>query len=227
MAASRPTQPSGDSTPALLVQSALVLFGARSFDATSTRAIAASAGVNIASIAYHFGGKEGLRTASAEYVVRTLGAVLAPIVGDPHSAPPAALTQLNAEARLLQAIDAMIGFVVADAKAQAIARFVLREQMEQSPAFEILYATLFTPMHKRVCHIWAEATGASATSEDTRIATLSVLGQVIYFRIFRNVVMRRLDWADIGAAEAVEIGKVVKRNVAAAIEAARRQNHVA
>ncbi len=45
------------------------LFAAQGFDGTSTRQVGAAAGANIATIAYHFGGKEGLYHAalSAQY----------------------------------------------------------------------------------------------------------------------------------------------------------------
>ena len=60
-------QPSAEQTRAALIRAALRLFGSQGFDGTSTREIAAAAKANIGSIAYHFGGKEGLRTACADY----------------------------------------------------------------------------------------------------------------------------------------------------------------
>src|SRR5690606_9671040 len=55
-------------TRVLLIRAALRLFGRQGYEAASTRAIAAEAGTNISSIAYHFGGKEGLRLACADAV---------------------------------------------------------------------------------------------------------------------------------------------------------------
>ncbi len=65
-------QPSVEQTRAALIHAALQLFGSKGFDATSTREIAALAKANIGSIAYHFGGKEGLRLAAADYIVETI-----------------------------------------------------------------------------------------------------------------------------------------------------------
>src|SRR6476646_4285583 len=64
-------------TRAALVQAALKLFGRQGFDGTSTREIAAEAQANIGSIAYHFGGKEGLRAACASFIVETIQKVAA------------------------------------------------------------------------------------------------------------------------------------------------------
>ena len=72
-----PVPPRGDATRAALVAAALKLFGDKGFEAASTREIAAAAEVNIAMIAYHFGGKEGLRAACADFVAERLTLIFA------------------------------------------------------------------------------------------------------------------------------------------------------
>ena len=67
-AAAKPAASPADMTRAALIRAALGLFGKQGFDGTSTREIAAAAKANIGSIAYHFGSKEGLRTAVADYI---------------------------------------------------------------------------------------------------------------------------------------------------------------
>jgi AcrR family transcriptional regulator len=210
----------GEATRAALVRVGLDLFGARGFDAASTRAIAAAAGTNVASIAYHFGGKEGLRLACADHVAATIRATLGPATSE--AAEFARLTPAAARTRLAQAIEAIIRFIVVSPDAQAIARFVLREQFEPSAAFERFYAGAFAPLHERVCAIWAAATGAEADSVETRLATLAMLGQVLYFRLARRVAMRRMSWAEIGPDEAEAIRRVLVGHLDAAIAAARR-----
>ncbi|MDE3176333.1 MAG: TetR family transcriptional regulator, partial [Pseudomonadota bacterium] len=69
--------PRGDATRAALLAAALQVFGDKGFEAASTRQIAAAAGVNIAMIAYHFGGKEGLRGACADHVAAVLSKIFA------------------------------------------------------------------------------------------------------------------------------------------------------
>ncbi len=68
-------------TRAALIQAALRLFGQKGFDGTSTREIATAAGANIGSIAYHFGGKEGLHTATADHIVETAQDSVVAIIG--------------------------------------------------------------------------------------------------------------------------------------------------
>ncbi len=59
---------SSDRTRTALIAAGLELFGEKGFEATSTRDIATAAGANLASIAYHFGSKEGLRLACAQAI---------------------------------------------------------------------------------------------------------------------------------------------------------------
>lgn len=67
-----------DVTRMALIDSAIKLFGDRGYDAVSTRDIADMAAANIGSIAYHFGGKAGLRRACAEHVIRNVLELLGP-----------------------------------------------------------------------------------------------------------------------------------------------------
>ena len=98
-------------------------------------------------------------------------------------------------------------------------RFVLREMFEPSAAFERLYGAI-GPMHARACAIWARATGAPAESEATRLAVFALIGQVIYFRLARPAVLRRMDWRDIGPAEAAAIKRQVIANLDAVLDLA-------
>ena len=76
------TPPEG--TRAALIAAGVALFGSKGFAATSTREIAARAKTNVASIAYHFGGKDGLRQACGAQFAQRLTAVLqqAPVPAD-------------------------------------------------------------------------------------------------------------------------------------------------
>ncbi|MBP8534567.1 TetR/AcrR family transcriptional regulator [Streptomyces sp. MK37H] len=61
---------------ARLREAALELFAERGFEATSTRAVAAAAGLSPALVTRHFGSKQGLRAAVDEYVLDRIGEAL-------------------------------------------------------------------------------------------------------------------------------------------------------
>ena len=210
--ASRVHPSPADQTRAALVRAALKLFGRQGFEGTSTREIAALAKANIGSIAYHFGGKEGLRSACANYIVETIGGVAGAAMAE-------ATGELDgpeaAQARLNTVLEAMVGFIVARPEAGEFVQFMLRELSQPSEALDIIYDGVFKPVHQRLCKIWAEASGEDAESERTRITIFTLIGQVVYFRIARAAVMRRLEWDHVGPAEAATIISVVKGNVEA------------
>ncbi|HHZ07900.1 MAG TPA: CerR family C-terminal domain-containing protein [Rhizobiales bacterium] len=201
-----------EQTRAALIRASLRLFGQKGFDGTSTRDIAAAANANIGSIAYHFGGKEGLRLACAGFIVDTVQRIAGPAIaavplGDGASGEAAAMAQIDA------IVERMVGFIVAEPQAGEIVQFVLRELSHPTAALDAIYTGLFEPIHRRLCAIWAAATGEEAEAEETRLRVFAIIGQVIYFRIGREAVLRRMGWRSVGAAEAVRITSVVRENV--------------
>jgi len=204
-----------DQTRIALLLAALRLFGKKGFDGTSTREIAAAAKANIGSIAYHFGGKEGLRVAAADHIVNTFNAIVGPLVGhlDPAAIgrmPPDAARQL-----MVTAVDRFVGFIVAKPEAGEIVQFVLRELAQPTAALDRIYSGMFEPSHRRLCAIWAAATGADPDSEQTRLTVFTLIGQAVYFRIAREAVQRRMGWAGIGPSEAAKVTETIKSNVEA------------
>ncbi|MER8415192.1 MULTISPECIES: CerR family C-terminal domain-containing protein [unclassified Mesorhizobium] len=202
-------------TRAALVRAALKLFGSQGFDGTSTREIAAEARANIGSIAYHFGGKEGLRAAAADFIVETIQGVAGQALGNVQAPAPGPANPEAAQTLLFAALERMVGFVVASPQAGEIVQFLLRELSHPTAALDRIYDGVFEPTHRRLCQLWEQATGEPAESEATRLTVFTLIGQVIYFRIGREAVMRRMGWKDIGAAEAAKVVAVTSGNLKA------------
>ncbi len=210
----KPEQASADQTRQALIRAALSLFGSKGFDGTSTREIAAEAKANIGSIAYHFGGKEGLRAACAAFIVETIQRIA-------NQAMIADLASPKGEAEAIQRlnlmVERMVGFIVAAPEAGEIVQFVLRELSHPTAALDIIYAGVFEPTHRRLCQIWAEATGEDAESDRTKLTIFTMIGQVVYFRIGRAAVLRRMGWKNIGPKEAAAVVAIAKDNLAAVL----------
>lgn len=209
-----------EGTRQALIRAGLDLFGRNGFDATSTREIAQAAKVNSAGIAYHFGGKDGLRRACAEAIIARMQAVLAG--GAP--AVPSTLDAADRDAaaeQLLALIDRVVAFLTTVPESEVVARFVVREMLTPGPAFDVIYGGLFAPVHRRICEVWAAATGMAAEAPATRLAVFAAIGQVFYFRIARPAITRRMGWDGIGPDEARAITATVRRSVRASILACR------
>ena len=202
-----------------LLRAGLQLFGRNGFDATSIRAIARSAGVNSAGIAYHFGGKDGLRRACAEAIVATMRER---VLGQDQLAPvPPEMDPDEALTAVLAAVGRVIAFATRAPESEAIARFVVREMMQPSPAFDLLYEGMVGPIHGRLCALWGMATGRDPEAQGTKLAVFAMIGQVLYFRLARPAVIRRMEWQGIGEIEGDAIASTIGAAITASVLAAR------
>ena len=118
----------------------------------------------------------------------------------------------------------MATFMLAGPELGGFVRFILHELQYPTAALDIIYAGVFEPVHRRLCEVWAIATDAEPESEQVKIAIFAMIGQLVYFRIGREAVLRRLGWTDIGEDEARKIAGQATRNLMAAIAAARQED---
>ena len=208
-----------DQTRLALIHAALTQFGRFGYDGATTRDIAAEAKANIGSIAYHFGGKEGLHEACARHIVDTMQELARPVL---TALPDAGSLQPDqAEALLRLALERMAGFVIGQPEAGAIVSFILRELDRPTAALDTVYTGVFEPVHRRFCEVWAAATGEDAESDATKIRVFTLIGQVVYFRIGREAVRRRMGWDRVGEAETAQVVEAAQANLAAILAASR------
>src|SRR5690349_19149510 len=116
-----------------LIEAGIKLFARKGPHGVSTRELAQEAGVNMAGIAYHFGGKDQLHIACAQFIAAT---VRAGVAEEMAKLP----VDLSPAARLDATLAGIAKFLLANPRTAAFARFVLREQMDPSPAFAVFYA---------------------------------------------------------------------------------------
>jgi len=170
---------------------------------------------NVASIAYHFGGKEGLRQACAEEFVQKLGQTLASVE------QPADLSPETATAAINKIIRTIVPLVIGSAQGQAMVSFVLRELFEAGPTADLIYERFVEPAHRRVCRLWAIATDANPDAPALKLRVFSMIGQLLYFRVASPFVIRRMGWNGLDEAEITAISDLLVANVAALIAAER------
>jgi len=214
---SEPEKP-GEQTRMALMVAALKLFGSKGFEATSTREIAAAAKANIASIAYHFGGKDGLRLACAELVGSRIQSVAMPALADidPGSDPASAQKAFERVAMT------MADFMLGRPEARDLAAFIVREIANPGPVFDHLYTDFILPVHTRLCTLMGLATGQPPESDLIRLGTFSIAGQIVYFRIGHAIVARRMEWDEVGSEEVGRIKTVIHGNIRAFVETNRK-----
>lgn len=205
----------GAETRAQLIEAALEVFGRLGFEGASTRAIAREAGANLAAIVYHFGSKEALHVAVAEYVVGRIGNAIAPALA--VAADPAALaTAKSARAAYRTLVEAYIEVILGNAEAERWARFIVREQMQPSAAFEAIFRTIGNALGI-AGRLVAKAIG-KPEGEETKLRAFAMFGQVLIFRVAQALVLRRMGWNEIGAVERARIRSIIGEHIDAILD---------
>nr|WP_281432229.1 CerR family C-terminal domain-containing protein [Desulfatitalea alkaliphila] len=191
------------------MEAGLAVFGRYGFEPSTTRAIARRAGVNMAAIPYYYDGKEGLYLAVVAHVAQRIEERMADTL--------AAVGALAAEGRpsgeaapalLERLLGDLIDFMVGSSGAVRFARILLREQLHPSSAYETIFNRIMAPLIDAIARLLAVATGTTDMRR-LRIRALSMIGQVMAFRVARESMVRMLDMAGYSADETEEIRRVV------------------
>ena len=187
----------GDETRAQLIEAGLRLFGRLGYEAVPTRMLAREAGVNLAAIAYHFGGKQGLFEAVTESIVSKIRQRSMPVAERlQRDLAEAGGDRIKLAAAAQRLVRAQIETFVAHGPRQEEIGLVLREFAVPSTAFPILFKTLIEPMHRAVTGLTAAVRGVPPEDERAIIAAHVMIGQVIGFGVAKQPVMRRLGWTE-------------------------------
>lgn len=220
-APSRRFQARGEGTRAALLEAATRVFGRDGYHAATTKTIAREAGANQALISYHFGGKEGLYVAVVEQIVDTIGARIGPVAAEVEAERRA----LDAAGRgrsssaayfdlLCRIVDRFVDVLTAE-ESTAWANIIVREQQEPSPAFELFYSRMHERVLVQVASLVARIAGRQTPSMSDRLTVLTIVGQVLVFRVARATAMRFLEWETLKPREIGRIKKTVRANIAA------------
>ena len=206
----------GTETRQRLIDAALDVFGRYGFEGATTRQIASEANANLAAIVYHFGGKEGLQVAVAEYLVTRVGTLIGPTLAEIAS-PETLASPEAARAGLTRMLEAYADVLLGEAEAERWARFIVREQLQPTAAFEVVYGMMGGALASAV-RLVAVATGRDPEDESVRLQTITLMGQVMVFRVAHTLVLRRMGWSAIGEAERAAIKRVVAADVRAILD---------
>ncbi|MPZ44567.1 MAG: DUF1956 domain-containing protein [Betaproteobacteria bacterium] len=199
-----------------LLETAIEQFGRKGREAASTRLIATAAGTAMSSITYHYGGKEGLYLAAARHIAKEqMEAGLAGALEKAALAPDATPTQaLEGIYALAEGMLAML----LDPRCAAWARFIVREQMEPTAAFEILYEAVIEKVAGRLVGLIERVGQGRWSAEEARLKAVTLFGQILVFRVACETVARVTGWKEIDSERAARIALVVRANCRAILE---------
>lgn len=161
----RRTRRDRDDIREVLLEAALVEFGAHGFDGASTRAIAARAEAHQPQINYHFASKEDLWRASVAYLFEQLDAALVRL--GPSDDPVE---------RFAEMLTRLVRFAAARPQLHQI---IVQEATAPSERLDWMVTTYVAPRHAGLVVLWREvrAAGAAAPVGDDHIHHM-VMGAV-------------------------------------------------
>jgi TetR/AcrR family transcriptional regulator, regulator of cefoperazone and chloramphenicol sensitivity len=179
----------GERARTRLIGEAARIFAEKGYASASTREICAAAGLNVAAIHYHFGGKDGLYREVLLGPIRQLTGAF-----DGFDDP--ALPLAEALRRMLGAfvgVAAEAGAAsgaVTDAHAEQGLRLHLREMVEPSPVYAATVAQHIVPHHQAMARMLARHIGVTAPDDDVHrlvFALVAMAHDYCMSREFMNI----------------------------------------
>jgi TetR/AcrR family transcriptional regulator, regulator of cefoperazone and chloramphenicol sensitivity len=197
-----------------LIDAGLEIFGTYNLEGATTRQLAEHAGVNQAAIPYYFGGKEGLYLAVIEYLFSTNFAVIAPVVTalqlELARKKP---TTDEALALLKRLLNTMAERVLTRKASSTWARIVMREQMQPTQAFSLIYEKGIRRVHETVSMLLAIILEKKPTDRKVVLRSHMVVGQIFVFLAGRETIRRRLGLTGYTDEEVKEIKQALEEQL--------------
>ncbi len=197
-----------------LLEAAVTIFGQKGPEGATVREIARAAGQNVAAIKYYFGSKEKLYHAVLEGLLRELrqhtAAELEEVSKLQREREPRPEQAVRLLKRLLSTI--YLALLSRDDSVHLV-QLVVREQLGPTGGFEILYEHGFRPLHEALCFLTGMALGSDPRSRETIVRTHTLMGQVYFFAMSREAVLRRLGWKSLEGRNADLVVRVLEQNL--------------
>lgn len=154
-----------------IIEAAGRIFAESGFHKATVRGICGRAGVNVALVAYHFGGKEGLYREVLAHALNESLSRFPPDMGDIRQSP---------EERLYAFVRAQMERIAGVDRRTWGERLLRREFFETSPAMEDLMREAIKPMAERLGETVGELLDLPPDDEAVTRCCLSVVGQCLH-----------------------------------------------
>jgi AcrR family transcriptional regulator len=168
-----------DDTRTKVLHAAGPVFAEKGFQAATVREICQEAGVNLASVNYHFRDKENLYLETVKHAHRYI-AQLTPLPDWSQSTSP--------EVRLLGFVRTMLTRMLGRERPSWSTRLMMREVLEPTGACRALAEEYMKPHFKILSGILQEMLPADAPSHVRTKTAFSIIGQCLYYRVAAEVI---------------------------------------
>jgi TetR/AcrR family transcriptional regulator, regulator of cefoperazone and chloramphenicol sensitivity len=195
-ASPRPSRMKGrQDTSALLIESGIVLFGARGYDGVTTRELAHGAHTNISSIKYHFGGKEELYRAVLQQIIREIKELVGPLLQALRNGVAEANGNQDVLTRLArQFAEGWCRAALGDPRTQKRIPPIVRELIQPSRHFKVIYNGFFRVLYEVLGELLAAAHGQTAVDQQLQIRTHIIMNVVWGFIYTESLLWHQMGW---------------------------------
>ena len=199
-----------------LIETAIEQFGRSGYDGASTRQIARASGTAMSSITYHFGGKEGLYLACADYIAEQIAERQSEVIA--LGQEELQLTRAEAVELALTIVDGF-AMMMLGPETSTWSTFVVREQQNPTDAFERLFGKAMGPTMDGFQRL-LEFVRPDLPRREMRALAMLIFGQALVLRSARATVCRVLDVQALGSAEVAMLRAQIRTNCLAIFDGA-------
>jgi AcrR family transcriptional regulator len=171
------------------------IFADEGFGRATIRKICSRAGVNVASISYHFGDKEGLYLSVLKHYREKAYQEYPSDQGIDASSTP--------EDRLRAYVRSFMFRILGQGSPSWFGKLFAREFIEPTRALEILVEETIRPSFDELMNIVSGIIGRDANEETLQLCTASIVGQCLFYRNAREVI-RRIAGRDTFSSREIE-----------------------
>ncbi|EFL52469.1 transcriptional regulator, TetR family [Solidesulfovibrio fructosivorans JJ]] len=201
----------GRQTRERLLAEALRLFAQHGYAGVGTREVAAAAKTNIASIAFHFSGKEGLYRAVIEHVSGELARLHQAAIAEATAQSAAGGEEAGDRAKRI--VTDLITRLLTSNRSRWMTLLLQREFITPTPFFDVIYESTIEPTLTALAALASEINGKSQASPENKVLAFSLFIMTSAFQRNRNTFLRFIE-KDAYSPEDIEtISRVVARFV--------------
>jgi AcrR family transcriptional regulator len=214
----------GEETRLRIIRAAVELFGNQGFERTSTRDIAARAGVNAPVLQYYFEGKEGLYLACIEYMQLHSRKLLQPVIDTVRKRLEGKMTREGLIDCVCYVYEQVAEFLLTHSEIDAWKRFAAWDVLDRDnvpcSAHKALDMGIRREYRQLMCELVGRIIGKPPTDEQTRIRVVTLGSQLSVFHDARQKALGDLGWTEVNQKGVQLLKEVVREQTAAALRVA-------
>lgn len=184
----------GEETRAILISTAARLFALNGYHGVSMRTLASEAGVNLATVGYHFGGKAGLYEAIMKNIISVRDDFF-PTAEETELRMNKAGDDPHAKGEVVNwFITTLINGMLGDKEHIWPAFLLAREMAYPSEVFPLLEKQFFTPSFESLTTLARHSLPDDTDPEELIITSHCIIGMAVKFLECQSMIINRLCW---------------------------------